>query len=375
MDKPIRILHTNFTRNLGGIEVFIMNIYKHIDRLKVQFDFLDDCGGIYYKDEIEALGGKIIEIPTRRENIIEYRRILKKLMSSGEYAAVHCNCLSVANIDIAKIAYRYGKTRVIIHSHQDMKLRHLKSEILHRYNRMWLMNKDIDRFACSLKAAEWIHGKKVTKEGKVKIIPNAIEIEKYVYNKVTSAEYRKLLNIEDKLVIGCVGRFAYQKNHDFLLDVFYEISKKNKEAVLLLVGGEGGLLSDTKNKVKSLGLESKVIFTGIREDVEKLMQAMDIFILPSRWEGLGIVYIEAQAAGLLTIASSVVPKEAKLSALMHYISLDTPPEEWAKRILYLYSSHKRIDVSDQIRANGFDLCDVSEYMQEYYLGLRQNYQT
>ena len=291
MDKPIRILHTNFTRNLGGIEVFIMNIYKHIDRLKVQFDFLDDCGGIYYKDEIEALGGKIIEIPTRRENIIEYRRILKKLMSSGEYAAVHCNCLSVANIDIAKIAYRYGKTRVIIHSHQDMKLRHLKSEILHRYNRMWLMNKDIDRFACSLKAAEWIHGKKVTKEGKVKIIPNAIEIEKYVYNKVTSAEYRKLLNIEDKLVIGCVGRFAYQKNHDFLLDVFYEISKKNKEAVLLLVGGEGGLLSDTKNKVKSLGLESKVIFTGIREDVEKLMQAMDIFILPSRWEGLGIVYI------------------------------------------------------------------------------------
>ena len=375
MDKPIRILHTNFTRNLGGIEVFIMNIYKHIDRLKVQFDFLDDCGGIYYKDEIEALGGKIIEIPTRRENIIEYRRILKKLMSSGEYAAVHCNCLSVANIDIAKIAYRYGKTRVIIHSHQDMKLRHLKSEILHRYNRMWLMNKDIDRFACSLKAAEWIHGKKVTKEGKVKIIPNAIEIEKYVYNKVTSAEYRKLLNIEDKLVIGCVGRFAYQKNHDFLLDVFYEISKKNKEAVLLLVGGEGGLLSDTKNKVKSLGLVSKVIFTGIREDVEKLMQAMDIFILPSRWEGLGIVYIEAQAAGLLTIASSVVPKEAKVSALMHYISLDTPPEEWAKRILYLYSSHKRIDVSDQIRAHGFDLCDVSEYMQEYYLGLRQNYQT
>lgn len=163
----IKVLQVGFTSNLGGIEMLIMNIYRNINREKIQFDFLDDCHGIYYADEIELLGGKIIKIPTRREDYIQYRKKLKSLMKSGEYNYVHCNCLAVANIDIAKYAYKYGKTKVIIHSHQDMKLRHLKSEILHRYNRNWLKNKDIIRLACSEQAARWIHGDSVTEKGKV----------------------------------------------------------------------------------------------------------------------------------------------------------------------------------------------------------------
>lgn len=368
-----RILHIGLTGNLGGIEVFAMNIYRNIDCSKIQFDFLDDCHGIYFKDEIEKMGGKIIPIPTRRENYFEYRKILKQLLSSGEYVAVHIHCLSVANIDAAKIALKYKKTKVIIHSHQDMKLRHLKSEILHRYNRKWLENKNIIRLACSEQAAKWNHGKKEFLKGNVEIIPNAIDLSRYVYDPKTQKAMRSELEIDDDvIVIGCVGRFAYQKNHDFMVDIFKAIHIRKNNTILLLVGGDGGLLAATEEKVEQLELSDCVKFLGMRNDVDRLVQCFDIFILPSRWEGLGIVYIEAQTAGALTVGSSVVPVEAAASNLMHYIDVEATAEQWAEKILNLYeeySKRDRISPIEEIRQNGYNIESMAKKMSGIYLSI------
>lgn len=370
-----RILHIGLTSNLGGIEVFVMNVYRNIDRSKIQFDFLDNCHGIYFKDEIEKMGGKIIAIPTRRENYFEYRKILKQLLSSGIYVAVHIHCLSVANVDAAKIALKYKKTRVIIHSHQDMKLRHLKSEILHRYNRKWLENKDIIRLACSKQAARWIHGEKEYLQGNVEIIPNAIDLCRYAYDKKIQQLVRKKLKLgDDIIVIGCVGRFAYQKNHDFMVEIFNAIHTKQNNTVLLLVGGDGGLLTATKEKVEQLGLSDCVQFLGMRNDVDKLMQCFDIFILPSRWEGLGIVYIEAQAAGALTVGSSVVPSEAAASHLMHFINTKATADQWAGEVLNLYGEYKKNDRKSpikELRQNGYDIASMTQRMLNIYLNIMQ----
>lgn len=292
---------------------------------------------------------------------------LKSLMKSGEYNYVHCNCLAVANIDIAKYAYKYGKTKVIIHSHQDMKLRHLKSEILHRYNRNWLKNKDIIRLACSEQAARWIHGDSVTEKGKVIYIHNAIEVDNFKYEQEVEKKYRKEFGLENKFVVGCVGRFAYQKNYEFLAEIFSEIRKKNKTAVLVCVGDEGGMKEIVLEKFKKLKVMDSLRLLGIREDVAQIMQMFDVFVLPSRWEGLGIVYIEAQAAGVQTFASDVVPKEAKVTELLHYISLKKSPEVWAREILKYENGYVKRDTTEEIKKKGYNIQTITKRLEDIYL--------
>lgn len=363
----IRVLQVGFTQNLGGIEMIIMNIYRNIDRTKVQFDFIDNCGGIYYADKIHQLGGRIISMPTRRENFTENKRIINELMKAGEYTAVHCNCLAVANIDFVKAALKYKKTVPIVHSHQDMKLRHLKSEILHRYNRIWMANKDIIRLACSEKAAYWIHGKRVTNEAKVQIIHNAIEIDNFRYDRTIEEQYREKLGLQGKFVIGCVGRFAYQKNYEFLANVFAQIIKKEPNAVLVCVGGEGGMQKTVLSIIDELGIRNSTKLLGIREDVDRIIQTFDAFVLPSRWEGLGIVYIEAQAAGVMTFASDVVPRETCVTDLMHYISLKQSPEIWADEIIKYSKDYCKSDRTAEIRAQGYDIPKVAKQMESMYM--------
>lgn len=365
----IRILQVGFTQNLGGIEMIIMNIYRNIDRSKVQFDFVDDCNGIYYSEEIERMGGNIIKLPTRRQNYIEYRRIIKELMSSGKYAAVHCNCLSAANIDFVKAAIKYGKTKAIVHSHQNMKLRHLKSEVLHRFNRIWMRNKNIIRLACSRKAACWLFGKATTESGVVKIVRNAIDVSRFRLNETVGMEYRKTLGLEQKFVVGCVGRFAYQKNYEFLALVFKEIKKVKPNAVLVCVGGDGGMQQTVLSIFRNLEIMDSVKLLGIREDVGDIVQTFDAFVLPSRWEGLGIVYIEAQAAGVMTFASDVVPAEAKVSDYMHFISLKESPEVWAEKIMSASLNYKKYDMAGSVAAAGYDIPAVSREMERIYLNL------
>lgn len=365
---PIRILHYGLTNNLGGIEVFVMSLYRHMDRSKVQFDFISH-EGIYFENEIKKLGGKIYDVPKRREHFFEYKNQLKKIIRSNKYTAVHVHALAVSNIDIIKIALK-NNVKVILHSHMDMDLRNFRAEVLHKYNRKWLENKKIYRFACSTLAAKWIHGENHVQD--TIIFHNAIDTEKFKYNIQMRNKIRREFNFnDDELVIGHVGRFAYQKNQEFLINIFKEILHICPNSKLLLVGGEGGMMEVSKTLVDDLNLNNKVIFTGIRDDVNDLMQAMDIFVFPSRWEGLGIVLIEAQATGMLCFTSDKVPNEAKVTDNLEYISLEKNYLYWAECILDKYADFVRKDVQDQLISEGYDIYETSSYIQNFYLKLEE----
>ena len=331
-NKIKRILHYGLTDNLGGIEVFVMSLYRNIDRQKIQFDFIDH-NGIYFSNEINKMGGNIIKIPTRRENFFIYRKMLNEILKSGLYTAVHVHALAVSNIDIIKIALKYN-VKVILHSHMDMDLRNFKAEILHKYNRKWLEDKN-----------------------------------KFKFNSDLRIRVREKLNIKNELLIGHVGRFAYQKNQEFLINIFNEILKIYSNSKLVLIGGDGGMLDVSKKLVKDLTLEDKVIFTGIQDNVDEYMQGMDIFVFPSRWEGLGIVLIEAQAAGLPCFTSDKVPDEAKVTENLFFLSLEESPKYWAEIIVDKYKEFIRKDVSNLLIENGYDIHQTAKYIENFYLDI------
>lgn len=220
-------------------------------------------------------------------------------------------------------------------------------------------------FACSDYAGKWLYGKNIGKSKRYKVIPNAINTEKYRFDPAISAEMRKSLGIEDKFVIGHIGRFVYQKNHDFLIDIFSEVHKQNDKAVLLLIG-EGPLLEDVKAKVHRLGLDDFVIFLGVREDANRLYQAFDVFCLPSRYEGLGMVAIEAQISGLPTIVSNGIPGEAKITNRISYLNLNEKSETWAKKLI-AFKFENRTDI--EVKNDDYNISVQSRKMEEIYFRL------
>ena len=223
-----------------------------------------------------------------------------------------------------------------------------------------------DYFACSYLAGEWLFGKNNIKNGKVKVIHNAVNYDRFKYDEKIRKEIRKEFKIKDnELLFGNVGRFIVQKNHTFLIDIFKEIHKKNKNTKLILVG-IGEKEEEIKEKVKRLDLDNFVIFAGFRKDVNKIMQAMDVFLLPSICEGLPIVGVEAQAAGIPSFASKdVVTSEAKISKVFNFISLDKKAEEWADIILN--SDLTRKDTKDELKKAGYFIEDSAKELVDFYL--------
>lgn len=330
INKPIRVAHIVGKMLGGGVESFLMNYYKNIDRTKIQFDFIiDSDSAVVPRKEIESLGGRIIEIPPYQK-IFKYIKELKKVLKSNNYDIVHShiNTLSIFPLYCAwscKVPIR------IAHSHSTTNRKEWKKNmlkvILRPFSKVFANN----YFACSEYAGRWLFGNKTFDEGKVTIIHNAIDTEKFRYNEDIRNKVRKDLGIEDKFVIGHIGRFTKSKNHDFLIKVFNEVHKENKKSVLILVG-DGSLHSEIEEKVKKMNLSDAVIFLGTREDVNELMQAMDVFAFPSLYEGLGIALIEAQYSGLRCICSDEVPEEAKISDLIKSCSLNNI-NEWKNAII------------------------------------------
>ena len=225
-------------------------------------------------------------------------------------------------------------------------------------------------FACSKLAADWMYGKKLVDEGKVTIIHNAIDPDKFAFNPEKRKILRKELGLEGKFVIGHVGRFMFQKNHEFLIDLFAEVVKENPEARLILIG-DGPLKEHIQQKVKNLGLSEKVQFLGIRNDVADLYNAMDLFLLPSHYEGLPVVGVEAQANGLPMIVSDRVTKEMKVTDLVTYKSLDANKIGWIKSVKdYILRDQKRTDTYKQMRSAGFDINNESNKLVQIYEEIR-----
>ena len=350
----------------GGVEAVVMNYYRNIDRNKVQFDFIcDDDSTCIPKEEIKNLGGKVILIPPYQK-VFKYHKELKKVLKEGKYKIIHShiNALSVFSLWAAKSA----KVPVrIAHSHSTSNKKEWKKTLLKNILRPFSKIFATDYFCCSELAGRWLFGNKTYDQGKVYLLNNAIDVDKFKYNEKVRKAKRKELNIKDKdLVIGHIGRFVKQKNHEFLIEIFNEIHKQNKNTILLLAG-DGPLKEAIQNKVKELNLDKNVKFLGQRNDVNELYQAMDLFLFPSLYEGLGMVLIEAQCAGNLCFASTEVPSVAKLTDNLNFISLSTTPEKWATDILNKIEQYHRKSNKSEITKANYDIKEEVKKLEKKYI--------
>ena len=287
----------------GGVESVIMNYYKNIDKSKFQFDFVcdNDSTNIPY-DEIEKLGGRVILVPPYQK-VFKYHKELKRIFKENKYKIVHShiNTLSVFPLFAAKCA---GVKVRIAHSHSTTNKKEWKKNLLKIALRPFSKVFATNYMCCSELAGRWLFGDKEYDKGNVYLLNNAIDLDKFKFDKKIRNKKRKELNVsDDMLVIGHIGRFVEQKNHRFLIDIFNEIYKKNNKSILLLAG-QGPLVEGIKEKVDKLGLIDNVLFLGQRNDASELYQAFDVFLLPSLYEGLPVVGVEAQAAGNLCYLSN-----------------------------------------------------------------------
>lgn len=365
-NEPIRVAQIIGKWLGGGVESVVMNYYRHIDRTKIQFDFIcdEDSTNIPY-EEIEKMGGKVILIPPYQK-VFKYHKKLKEVLKSGGYKIVHShiNTLSVFSLFAAKCA---GVPVRIAHSHSTTNKKEKKKNLLKQVLRPFSKVFATDYMCCSELAGRWLFGNKEYDNGNVYLLNNAIDLDKFKYDEEKRKEKRKELNIEDDtLVIGHVGRFVEQKNHRFLIDIFNEVHKQKEKSILLLAG-QGPLMEEMKEKVKILGIEDSVKFLGQRNDINELYQAFDVFCLPSLYEGLPVVGVEAQATGLLCIFSDDMTKETKVLDTTEFLSLNQSVEEWTYTILKKYKSFKRKNCISEISKKDFNIKkEANKLTQKYY---------
>lgn len=362
MREPIRVLHILQRMEAGGTQALLMNIYRNIDRKKVQFDFLVEYPDKqFYDEEILKLGGRIYYTTVRQDfNILKFNKELEKVLTQNNYKIVHVHTYSIGYF-VLKTAEKCGVQIRIAHSHSNEAVRDYKYFLKLIMQRIYTIHAN-QLFACSEEA-----GKYLFKDRPFKILRNAIDSPKFVFNQEIRDAMREKLGISKNFVVGHVGRFKKEKNHIFLIDVFSKI-KKNKENAKLILVGTGPLEVEIKEKIKKLKLENDVIFLGNRDNVNEIYQAMDIMVFPSLFEGLGIVAIESQAAGTPILCSDKLPKEVEITELLKKKSLDNSIEEWACEAIDLALTEKaKKNMRDKIISEGFDIVSIANNLQQYYI--------
>lgn len=349
--------------NNGGVEAVVMNYYRHIDRSKVQFDFIvDEDSTCIPREEIESLGGRVYIVPPYQK-LNKYIPALIKLFIENQYKIVHShiNTLSVFPLYAAKKA---GIPVRIAHNHSVAAPGEWKRSLLKYTLRPFAKVYATHYAACSRYAGEWLFGKESMECGEVTIFNNAIDLDKFKFDENVRNEVRKELGLEGKFVIGHVGRFCYPKNQEFLIDVFEEVYKQNHNAVLMLVG-DGPDRKKIEEKVNMLNLKTRVLFLGNRNDVNRLYQAMDVFVLPSRYEGLPVVGVEAQVAGLPCVLSDRITLETKMTDSAVFLSIDDGIKKWSETVLSERTNRQRCSYSD-LTNNGFSIIERAVLMEHFY---------
>lgn len=369
-EEPIRVAQIIGKWLGGGVEAVVMNYYRNIDRTKIQFDFIcdEDSTNIPY-EEIEKLGGKVILIPPYQK-VFKYHRELKKVLKDGNYKIVHShiNTLSVFSLFAAKCA---GVPVRIAHSHSTTNKKEWKKNIVKVTLRPFTKLVATDYMACTEHAGRWMFGNKAFDTGKVYILNNAINLDKFKYDEKLRKKIRKELKISDNtVVIGHIGRFVVQKNHTQLIDIFNEYHKNNNNSVLMLVG-QGPLMEEIKEKINNLGLKGCVIFLGQKDNVNEYYNAMDLFLFPSLYEGLGMVVIEAQVNGLPCVVSDEVPKIAKITDRITFMDLNKSSEIWLKGIIKLLKRNDRKNVKFKNEITNYDINEEAKQFEQKYLNLNE----
>lgn len=346
------------TTNLGfnGITSVIMNYYRNIDRNKVQFDFAiaEEIHETIAK-EIKELGGIIYQLSSRKKKTIKFLKELKKLVKEKKYEIVHVHGNSgTLYFDIHALK-KAGVPMRIAHSHNST----CTHKIIHKLLKNKLNKEMTCGIACSKLAGDWLFNKDYV------ILNNGIDIEKFKFNEQVRREYRNKLNIQDKFVIGHIGHFSYQKNHEYLINVFSEVVKKKANSVLVLLG-DGKLRSDIEDQIEQLGIKENVLLLGKRQDAAELMQAMDIFVFPSRFEGLPVVLVETQAAGLKSIVADTVTRECRITDKVSFFSLDEQ-EKWIDYILDNDKEYVRNNIEDIMKNSKFNIKNETKKLKKIYL--------
>ncbi len=363
--EPIRIAQIMGKWVGGGVEATVMNYYRNINRNEIQFDFIcdEDSTDIPY-EEIESLGGKVIIIPPYQK-IFKYIKELKRILKKNNYKIVHSNIntLSVFPLYAAKKA---GVPIRIAHSHATSNRKEWKRNIIKNVLRPFSKMYATDYISCSETAGRWLFGNKTFNKGDVRILYNAIDIEKFRFDEQSRRKWRKEYGIDEKtVVIGSIGRLVQTKNHEFIIDVYEKVTKYIPNSKMVIVG-QGPLKEKLENKILEKGLSDNVIMMGQRKDVNEIYSMFDLFLLPSLYEGLGLVLIEAQSNGLQCIVSPNVPKEANISNRVEYCnSFDI--DEWVNRIKE--KNINRYNCQKELKDSLYNIDKAAHYAEDYYIKL------
>ncbi len=333
-----RILYVGYSANMGGIERFLMNVCKNLDLEKFEICFLIFKGKkVCYQDELEKKGITFLEVTNRSENYKDYMKDLKKVYQENKFDIIHFNIMNFSLFERILLAKKYTKARLIIHSHSgSINKVYKKTKILDKIGRFFTRNMEYEKIACGQKAGEWLFGKK-----DFLVLNNGMELEMFQFVEENRMQMRKELKIDESTkVFGHVGALVPVKNHKFLLDVFYEYQKLETDSKLILVG-EGFLRSELERQAQELGIFDKILFLGRRDDTEKIYSAMDIFVMPSWFEGFSIAIVEAQANGLKCYTSTNVAKESNVIGNVAFLSLEENAKDWAQKIMQTDNSRQK----------------------------------
>lgn len=360
MTGPVRVLHVLQRMEAGGTQAMLMNVYRRIDRSRLQFDFLVEYEeSQFYDDEIESLGGRIFRTNLRKDgNVLHFMKVLKKLVRENHYRIIHAHTYSIGYF-VLKVAEREGVAVRIAHSHNNsmsgftIPLKIVMKSLfpIHATNFM----------ACSDEAGHFLFG-----DRDVLIVKNAIDVSRFEFNAKIRDEVRRELGLVGYFVVGNVGRLHQQKNQAFLMRIFQELVALRSDARLLMVG-DGPLRDELEEKAAKMGISDRLSLLSNRSDMDRLYQAMDVFVLPSLYEGLGIVALEAQASGLPAICSDGVAEDANVSPLFRRCSLADAPTEWANAICNVAGIRDSKIGADGVKAHGFDVEKSAIVLQDWYL--------
>ncbi|MGN1310299.1 MAG: glycosyltransferase family 1 protein [Clostridia bacterium] len=359
----IRVLQVVNRMGYGGIETFLMNIYRNIDRSKIQFDFAvhtEEKGE--YDDEIKKMGGNIYYFNSRRNGLIEYYKDWNKFLkeNASKYVAIHMHASSLTTVLPIKLAKKHKIKNRIIHAHSTLQSGKIHN-VLNKIHQINIKKYATDLFACSTEAGIYVFGK-----NPFCLVHNGIDVLRYSFNQNIRQQVRNELEIkENEVAIVHIGRFVPEKNHKFLIDIFDKIDNINFRCKLFLIG-DGVLKNDIEQKVNEKNLQNKIKFLGRRNDVNRILQGMDLCIFPSIFEGLPVTMIEMQAAGLPIFASNNISSETKISDLVEFISLLKSDEEWAKLVLE-NMNFQRKNMSEIIEKAGYDIKSTINMILNIYL--------
>lgn len=351
-----------------GISMSVLNYFNNIDNQKIQIDFVTPSVIAEIEAQIKEKGGRVYIVKGRKKHPLNYIKELSVLIRKNKYDIVQAHGSS-AILCLEMIAAKRAGCKIrIAHSHNTR----ADHKIIDKFLRPIFYKTYTHGFACGEKAGKWLFGNR-----KFEIIKNGKDIEEFKYNENVRNKFRRKYNLEDKKVIGHVGNFNEQKNHDFLIDVFYNLTKIDSTYYLVLIG-RGYTQPRIEKKIKTLGIEDKVLFVGQSSEVGKWLQAMDIMVLPSKFEGFPLVLVEWQIAGLPCVISSTITKEVKLTNLVQFISLKESPKHWADKIQEIQIQDRNLikdQVVKKVMEQGYDIKENAKKLEKIYENLMKEVET